>query len=342
LLAAFGPGTIINGGTESVRSDQIFGRPHPFAARQGIDLELDLLKTFSRRLLVLILLAVVQSACTVAQACVQCQRFGTTAFHDLAIGGDEHDDTTTPNVSSEEGLASGQFVLQGGKFFQPGGLGSPVTITYSYKNLLDGGLKDINNVSLPVALIRGSIEEALGVWASHVPLHFVEVPDQGGPADLVDYPNGQFGQIRFSHLPINGADIPGQPPIAKAMARFPNSGGNYASDVYFDNGDPWQEAGTLSQPDILGAAIHEIGHAIGLGHTDVSTANMYWIFRRFSALGTGQLFPDDIAGIQLVYGAGVGSVTPLAVPEPSAAVMTIAAVVGLLALSSRKSGRPAK
>jgi hypothetical protein len=73
----------------------------------------------------------------------------------------------------------------------------------------------------------------------------------------------------------------------------------------------------------LGAAIHEIGHTLGLGHSNDPTANMYPVFHRFAGLGTGHLFPDDIAGIQLLYGAGVGSVTPL-VPEP--------ATIGLLAL----------
>jgi hypothetical protein len=174
-------------------------------------------------------------------------------------------------------------------------------------------------------LIRGSVEEALRLWASVVPLNFVEVPDQGGGVFLTDYPDGQFGEIRFSHIHINGPDIPGQPPIAKAMAIFHSAGGNIASDVFFDESDPWQEVGTLSEPDILGAAIHEIGHTLGLGHTGVEGANMYWIFHRFSGLGTGELFQDDILGIRSLYGPGVGSVTPL--PEP--ATLMMAAIAGL-------------
>jgi hypothetical protein len=256
---------------------------------------------------------------------------GTTAFHEEfwpLAGGDAFDDTQAPTPPVDEDLASAAFVLQGGKFPQPNGLGSPVTITYSFNNLLDGGIKDHNGVSLPVPLIRHSVEEALGAWATHAPLHFVEVPDEGGGPFLGNYPDGQFGQIRFSHIYINGPDIPGQSPIAKAMARYPFSGGNIASDIFFDNSDPWQEVGTLPQPDILGATIHELGHALGLGHTDISTANMYWIFRRFGGLGTGQLFADDIAGIQAVYGSGIGSVTPLSVPEPG----TTLTCTGLLAI----------
>ena len=49
---------------------------------------------------------------------------------------------------------------------------------------------------------------------------------------------------------------------------------------------------------------------------------MYWIFTRYSGLGTGQLFADDIAGIQSIYGAGSGSVTSL-VPEPASCVLAM-------------------
>lgn len=259
-----------------------------------------------------------------ARACELCRVSGSTAFHRHTIGGDNPEDMVVPPIApaGEEdhpGTVSAQFVPQGGTFPQPGGLGQPVHITYSYNNFLDGGLQDINQVSLPVSLIRRSVEEALLVWARHAPLHFKEVPDQGGGVFQTNYPDGQFGEIRFSHLFMNGPDIPGQPPRPKAMARFYNAGGNIKSDIFFDNGDPWQEAGTLSQPDILGAAIHELGHTLGLGHTGDSSANMYWIFHRFSSLGTGQLFPDDIAGIHSLYGAGIGSVTPL--PEPATLMM---------------------
>jgi hypothetical protein len=277
----------------------------------------------------------------VVRACNRCVELGTTAFHDEFHPfhrGDSFDDTTVPRSPVDEDLATAAFALQGGKFPQPNGPGSPITITYSFNNLLDGGLRDINGVSLPANLIRESVNEALGVWAAHAPLNFLEVADEGGGPFQSDYPNGQFGQIRFSHVFINGPDIPGDPPIAKAMARFPSAIGNIASDVFFDNGDPWQEFGIIDRPDILGAAIHEIGHTLGLAHTGDATANMYWIFRRFSGRGTGQLFADDIAGIQAIYGAGVGSVTTLSVPEPTSVVLC-GLLAAILLLNRRRDLR---
>jgi hypothetical protein len=175
------------------------------------------------------------------------------------------------------------------------------------------------------------------LWASAAPINFVEVPDDG----LWYGSSTQFGQIRFRHIYINGPDPVIGDPVAKAQAYYP-PGTTYAGDVEFDDSDKWQEVGTLRQPDILGAAIHEIGHTLGLGHATgiipgeywsyqvydsigqvvdhlepKGNANMFWIFTRYSGLGTGQLLPDDVAGIQAIYGAGQGSVTPLGVPEPA-------------------------
>jgi hypothetical protein len=120
-------------------------------------------------------------------------------------------------------------------------------------------------------------------------------------------------------------------PIAKAQAYYPTGTVN-AGDIEYDHGDRWQEIGTIPVPDILGATIHELGHSLGLGHTNDTGANMYWIFKRTTGLGTGQLFPDDIAGIQSIYGAGVGSVTPLrlGIPEPASLTLLFFATSSLL------------
>ncbi len=257
------------------------------------------------------------------------------------------------------------YVAQGGKWSQPDGKGSPVTITYSYNNLLDGVLLQPDGQPLSPNIVRQSVEEALGLWAGVAPLHFVEVEDQGGPTYFgVQYSDGQFGQIRFNAMYINGADPTIGKPSTKAMAYFPGTGGNLGGDVFFDYSDRWQVAGTLRQPDVLGVAVHELGHTLGLGHSTVQqtdayweweeyddygevetiteakgAAVMYWITPRFEGLGTGALFPDDIAGIQAVYGVGVGSVTPLAkwyAPEPASSVLAALAALSAVVLRRRR------
>jgi hypothetical protein len=228
-----------------------------------------------------------------------------------------------------------------GTRYQPGGLGTPVEITYSYKNMFANqnppgiGLLMPNGERLPDDLIRNSIEEALGLWASVAPLYFIEVPDDG-----LGYDSVQRGELRFQHDYIDGPDLP--PPAApnvKARAHFPDFGG----EVWYDNGDPWQEVGTIPTPDILGATIHELGHSLGLNHSNEPGANMQSIFPRFSGLGSGQLSDDDIAGVQFLYGAGVGSVTPLdrsTVPEPSWMLVLTVAVFQCLSVARQRRPVP--
>jgi hypothetical protein len=200
--------------------------------------------------------------------------------------------------------------------------GAPVTITYSYSNLFDGGILDPNNQPVPESILRGSIEEALSLWASVAPLNFVEVPDSGPPVSDAEYPaSASNAEIRFGHHFIDGFGN------VKAHAYYPSSTfSGLAGDVHFDDSDRWALVGTLTYPDLLGCAEHEIGHALGLDHSLDPNAVMYPTFHRMDGPGTGFLTADDIAGIEAIYGAGVGSVHPL-VPEPATISLVLAALV---------------
>jgi hypothetical protein len=65
--------------------------------------------------------------------------------------------------------------------------------------------------------------------------------------------------------------------------------------------------------DLYSVALHEAGHALGLGHSDVPGAVMYPYYRLATTLAS-----DDIAGIQALYGAPQSSTpTPTPVPTPT-------------------------
>ncbi len=238
-------------------------------------------------------------------------------------------------IPADDPNSANQYLLQGGQMAavrRPGN--SPITLTYSYQNMFDGAIKTPNGQPLPANVIRQSIEDALRLWANVAPIRYVEVPDDG----LSYGSSTHYGQIRFRHLYLNGPDPLVGDPIAKAQAYFPYSSDPYAGDVEFDDSDPWQVAGTLHEPDIFGAATHELGHTLGLGHTLVEDAVMYWIFRRFDGPGSGYLRPVDINGVRAIYGTGVGSVTPLGVPEPATLLLAAVAAAGWLAGGRRRRG----
>jgi hypothetical protein len=287
---------------------------------------------FNRFLLCSLLAVVAASIADHTLACEACRRFGTSAFHvDESAGGDAFNDALTVGDDGQE-AGSGGIAPIVSKWDQPGGLGSPIYLTYSYENMFDGGLLMPNGQPLPATLIKKSIEEALRLWASVVPVHFTEVEDNGLP---YNNPSATYGDIRFRHVHINGPDPPPPAdPIAKAQAYYPTTGSVLGGDVEYDHSDRWQESGTRPVPDILGATIHELGHSLGIAHSQLPTANMYWIFTRYSGLGQGALTQDDIDSIQANYGAGVGSVTPL-VPEPTLIALLVGGALAMWSVHRR-------
>ena len=175
------------------------------------------------------------------------------------------------------------------KWSQPGGLGSPVNITYSFSNLLDGGL---NGISAEQA--EAAIEEALAEWSQYAPLEFTEVTDSSSVQIRIghDYIDGQSNTLAFAYFPGN-ADISG--------------------DITFDSGDSWNTSLFLE------TAVHEIGHSLGLGHQSGGTNAIMnpTIQNRYNGPGSAFLYQDDIDGIRSIYGSGRGSVNPLGGNPPN-------------------------
>ena len=184
---------------------------------------------------------------------------------------------------------------------QANGAGTPVYITYSYSNLLDGHFLLIAPEEL-----RAATEEALGLWASYAPLYFIEQPDSGPPPGDVAYDPGTNPQIRLGYHVMT--DL--------AHAYYPGDDG-LAGDVHFGAGIPWSIG--ASRWNFLEAVTHEIGHALGLPHELELPAimNPSYPSQRFDGLGSSFLFPADVDALRAIYGLGVGSVQPLTpTPEP--------------------------
>ena len=70
-------------------------------------------------------------------------------------------------------------------------------------------------------------------------------------------------------------------------------------------------------PDIRRVFLHEIGHALGLGHPDSAGQHVAAVMN--SVVSDQELLTDDdIAGGERLYGAGTGAPTPTPTPAPTA------------------------
>ncbi|MCA9780343.1 MAG: matrixin family metalloprotease [Candidatus Eremiobacteraeota bacterium] len=136
---------------------------------------------------------------------------------------------------------------------------------------------------------RDAIRRALGTWQAVTSLDFREVPSTAG-ADL------RFGWFAGDHGDGSGFDGVGN---VLAHAFFPPPcGGAHAGSCHFDEAENWDLTGTGGNVDLETVALHEIGHLLGLQHSNVPNSVM---FASYSG-PRRQLAPDDIAGIEALYG----------------------------------------
>ena len=201
--------------------------------------------------------------------------------------------------------------------------GSPVYVTYSYSNLLDGHFLTITPEEL-----RAATEEALGLWASYAPLYFIEEVDSGlapsdDPYDADGHPVIRLGYHVMTDL---------------AHAYYPGDDG-LSSDVHFAAGIPWTVGD--GRWNFLETVTHELGHTLGLPHEfdDPAIMNPFYPTHRFDGLGSAFLFPSDIAAIQRLYGAGHGSVQALTVTPEPATWISASALLWMLVSGRRQQRR---
>lgn len=140
--------------------------------------------------------------------------------------------------------------------------------------------------------IRDIISKVLQIWADNSVLSFVETK-YAIEADIVISFEGVI-HPKIDPYPMD------DPILAHAFRPGPD----VAGDVHFRDDQKWDFDVTLAdQPSgdrisFFAVALHELGHTLGLGHSSHPNAVMY----EYYTSSTGVLSPDDIAGIQHIYG----------------------------------------
>jgi Matrixin/Glucodextranase, domain B len=189
---------------------------------------------------------------------------------------------------------------------------TPVGPSPQYVTADRGWSKDANgNVSLgyyfdsltpdvPESEVRSEIARAFAVWTQYanITISPAAQPAMERSIDVLF--------ARYAHGDAYPFDGPGGV-IAHTFYPVPSNPEPLAGDMHLNADESWSVGGTV---DIFSVALHETGHALGLGHSDDPTSVMYPYYR----LQTG-LTPDDIAGIQSLYGPPASATPTSAAPS---------------------------
>jgi hypothetical protein len=157
---------------------------------------------------------------------------------------------------------------------------------------------------LDASVARQEVERAFAEWQHNTNIRF----SPGTQADAARTIAIQFAAgAHGDPYPFDG---PGGV-LAHTFYPAPPNTEPIAGDMHFDATENWQTGWGI---DVFSVALHEAGHALGLGHSSTPGAVMYPYYRQSTGLTS-----DDIAGIRSLYGdpSTATSQPPTTAPPPA-------------------------
>jgi hypothetical protein len=160
--------------------------------------------------------------------------------------------------------------------------------------------------NVPVDSAESEIERAYAAWAKVVQVTFTPTSNATGPETLaVLFASGAHGD----GYPFDGRGGV----LAHTFYPVPLNPEPIAGDMHFDNDESWRIGADV---DVFSVALHETGHALGLGHSDNPAEVMYPYYHIVTKLAAG-----DIAAVRQLYAANSGDPappsSPASPPKPS-------------------------
>ncbi len=177
-----------------------------------------------------------------------------------------------------------------------------------------------------------AVQRAFNTWAAAANVKFAQVADNGAPFAGTTAIDIRIGAYAFSAgfeggvgYGPPGNDINFPDPLAGDIAFAANNNFQIAPGA---EGSPLPTPGGSYSNDVEGLMLHEIGHALGLGHSNVPNAVMCgYLSNDFDGsacrydLINRQLDPDDINGIRFLYGAALALNSDVPLPAWSYALL---------------------